>query len=92
MKDTEHLYDLNLENINQFKEPLTFLQRKNAVPYIINFYQSIRPANMVANIKQVVANQEVWKVRIICNDYKFTIEAKRNYIFVNIGCSYSFLL
>ncbi|PEP80032.1 C1 family peptidase [Bacillus toyonensis] len=56
--ETERLYDLNSENTNQFKEPLTALQQKNAVPYKISSYQAIRQANMIANIKQAVANQD----------------------------------
>ena len=56
--EIERLYDLNSENTTQFKEPLTLLQRKNAVPYKINSYQAIRQANMIADIKQAVANQD----------------------------------
>ncbi|OPA11695.1 C1 family peptidase [Bacillus cereus] len=56
--ETERLYDLNPENTNQFKEPLTALQQKNAVPYKISSYQAIRQANMLADIKQAVANQD----------------------------------
>ncbi|AZR80531.1 C1 family peptidase [Bacillus thuringiensis] len=56
--ETERLYDLNPENTNQFKEPLTALQQKNAVPYKISSYQAIRQANMIADIKQAVANQD----------------------------------
>ncbi|MBG9831948.1 MULTISPECIES: C1 family peptidase [Bacillus cereus group] len=56
--ETERLYDLNPENTNQFKEPLTALQQKNAVPYKISFYQAIRQANLLADIKQAVANQD----------------------------------
>lgn len=56
--ETERLYDLNPENTNQFKEPLTSLQQKNAVPYKISSYQAIRQANMIADIKQAVANQD----------------------------------
>ncbi|MBG9615773.1 C1 family peptidase [Bacillus cereus] len=56
--ETERLYDLNPENTSQFKEPLTALQQKNAVPYKISSYQAIRQANMIADIKQAVANQD----------------------------------
>ncbi|MES5943629.1 MULTISPECIES: C1 family peptidase [unclassified Bacillus cereus group] len=56
--ETERLYDLNPENTNQFKEPLTALQQQNAVPYKISSYQAIRQANMIADIKQAVANQD----------------------------------
>lgn len=56
--ETERLYDLNPENTNQFKEPLTALQRKNAVPYKVSSYQAIRQANYIADIKQAVANRD----------------------------------
>ncbi|MEK4418614.1 C1 family peptidase [Bacillus sp. FSL K6-0268] len=56
--ETERLYDLNPENINQFKEPLTSLQQRNALPYKISSYQAIRQANMIADIKQALANQD----------------------------------
>ncbi|PGT51232.1 peptidase C1 [Bacillus cereus] len=56
--ETERLYDLNPENTNQFKEPLTSLQQKNAVPYKISSYQAIRQTNLIAGIKQALANQD----------------------------------
>ncbi|MGR5881217.1 C1 family peptidase [Bacillus cereus] len=56
--ETERLYDLNPENTKQFKEPLTSLQKQNAVPYKISSYQAIRQTNMIADIKQSVANQD----------------------------------
>ncbi|MGE6964320.1 C1 family peptidase [Bacillus thuringiensis] len=56
--ETERLYDLNPENTNQFKEPLTSLQRTNAVPYKISSYQAIRQANYIADIKQALANRD----------------------------------
>ncbi|PHG57777.1 C1 family peptidase [Bacillus toyonensis] len=56
--ETERLYDVNPENIDQFKAPLTSIQQKNALPYKIHSYQAIRQANMIADIKQAVANQD----------------------------------
>ncbi|WP_410993558.1 C1 family peptidase [Bacillus cereus] len=56
--ETERLYDLNPENTNQFKEPLTSVQQKNAVPYKIISYQAIRQENLIADIKQALANQD----------------------------------
>ncbi|MGR5971007.1 C1 family peptidase [Bacillus paranthracis] len=56
--ETERLYDLNPENTNQFKEPLTYLQQKNAEPYKISSYQAIRQTNLIADIKQALANQD----------------------------------
>lgn len=56
--ETERLYDLNPENTNQFKEPLTAVQQKNAVPYKISSYQAIRQENLIADLKQALANQD----------------------------------
>lgn len=56
--ETERLYDLNPENTNQFKEPLTVLQQQNAAPYKISSYQAIHQANMITDIKQALANQD----------------------------------
>lgn len=56
--ETERLYDLNPDNTNQFKDPLTSLQEKNALPYKISSYQAIRQTNLIADIKQALANQD----------------------------------
>ncbi|MGN4668102.1 C1 family peptidase [Bacillus cereus group sp. MYBK234-1] len=56
--ETERLYDLNPENTDQFKEPFTSVQQKNAVPYKISSYQAIRQENLIADIKQALANQD----------------------------------
>ncbi|MDR6226773.1 C1 family peptidase [Desmospora profundinema] len=54
--ETERPYDLNPENTQQFDEPLTTLQNKNAVPYKLRNYQVIWRSNMVEQIKQALAN------------------------------------
>ncbi|MGR6001777.1 hypothetical protein ACT7C7_30060 [Bacillus cereus] len=55
---------MNLENTNQFKELLTALQRRNAVPYKISSYQAIRQANYIADMKQTIANWDLVLVEI----------------------------
>ncbi|MDQ0416019.1 hypothetical protein J2Z48_000177 [Croceifilum oryzae] len=55
--ETERLYDPNRENKDQFKAPITALQRKNAAPYKISTFRYIyKNSSMVSNIKQAVAN------------------------------------
>ncbi|MED3391341.1 C1 family peptidase [Bacillus thuringiensis] len=54
--ETERLYDVNSENIEQFKQPITPTQKENALPYRISGYQVIRETNMVHKIKQALAN------------------------------------
>ncbi|EKS8373234.1 C1 family peptidase [Bacillus thuringiensis] len=56
--ETERLYDVNTENIEQFKQPVTPTQKENALPYKISGYQVIRETNMVHKIKQALANQD----------------------------------
>ncbi|PEJ75296.1 C1 family peptidase [Bacillus wiedmannii] len=56
--ETERLYDVNPENIEQFKQPVTITQKENALPYKISSSQVIRETNMVHKIKQALANQD----------------------------------
>ncbi|MGE0991850.1 C1 family peptidase [Bacillus sp. GMa5/2] len=56
--ETERFYDVNPENIEQFKQPVTPIQKENALPYKISGYQVIRETNMVHKIKQALANQD----------------------------------
>ncbi|TJZ99678.1 peptidase C1 [Bacillus thuringiensis] len=56
--ETERIYDINPDNIEQFKQSVTTFQKQNASPYKISSYQVIRQTNMINKIKQALANQE----------------------------------
>lgn len=64
--EIERPYDLNPENTAQFQNPITNIQWKQALPYQIRNYQLISQSNMVAQIKQALANRASCYGRHLC--------------------------